>query len=166
MATYVKIAGVDVGVLGAANINFASIPSTFTDLVIKLSGRVSAASEFITIRTSINASSSNFSSRVLQGEGSGVGTGSFGIFAGQVGGSLSTTNTFNSLDIYYANYTAAINKSFNIDSVVENNATAGRTTIASGLWSDTSAINQITLTPDSGSFVQYSTATLYGIKKA
>jgi hypothetical protein len=48
----------------------------------------------------------------------------------------------------------------------ETNATAATMYLTSGLWSTTSAINQITLISYGASFVQYSMATLYGIKNS
>jgi hypothetical protein len=46
----------------------------------------------------------------------------------------------------------------------ENNDTAGVVRFVSGLWSNTSAITSITITPESGSFKAYSQFALYGIK--
>lgn len=41
MATYIKIGSVEVGAGGASSIDFSSIPATYTDLVLKMSARVS-----------------------------------------------------------------------------------------------------------------------------
>jgi hypothetical protein len=171
--TYVKIGSVDVGILGAAYIEFTSIPSTYTDLVVKISGRTLKASTYAALYMSFNSSTSNFQDKELYGVGStaGSGTSSASPGAGQtvayVAGSTVTASTFGNSEIYIANYAGSANKSLSNDSVVENNsATANILALIVNLWSNTAAITSIRLTPDGGDFVQYSTATLYGISKS
>lgn len=161
--TYIQIASVAVGSGGAANIDFTSIPATFTDLLVKVSARVTGATDFNTLSIAFNGSTSNFTSRILQGDGSSAVSASLTNFSGGVGGTLLTASTFNNVEIYIPNYAGSNYKSFSSDSVVENNATAARDTLIAGLWSITSAINQITFS-SSSNFAQYSTASLYGIK--
>ena len=82
-------------------------------------------------------------------------------------GTDSTANTFANGEFYIPNYAGSTNKSVSADGVTENNATAARATLTAGLWSNTAAINQITLLPIAGgTFAQYSTATLYGISNS
>jgi len=171
--TYEAIATVTVGSGGAANIEFTSIPGTYTDLVVKLSARSNYASgnwDNIGLRIN-NSSSSIYNSKLLYGDGSAPG--SLSTTSGTLTNWLYATNanntasTFCNLEIYFPNYTSSNNKSFSIDHVTENNATVAVAGITAGLWSNSAAINQITLTPDAGpNFVQYSTATLYGIKNS
>jgi hypothetical protein len=78
-------------------------------------------------------------------------------------GSSATASTFGSGLIYIPNYAGSTNKSYLTDWVTENNATAAYAGFTAGLLSNTAAITDVTLT---GSFVQYSTATLYGISKS
>jgi hypothetical protein len=52
------------------------------------------------------------------------------------------------------------------DGASENNATDGRVAFNASLWSNTAAITSITLTPQAGSLMQYSTAYLYGVSNA
>jgi hypothetical protein len=164
--TFFKIASVTVGSGGAANIDFTSIPSTYTDLCVKVSARLTAAVDFATLSIAFNGSTSNFTSKLLQGDGSTVVSASLTNFGGGVGGTLLTASTFNNVEIYIPNYAGSTNKSFSSDSVVENNATDARDSLIALLWSQTAAINQITFTSASGNFAQYSTATLYGINKS
>jgi len=167
MPTYTQIgSAVSVGALGAASIDFASIPTTYTDLVLKISARLTAAVDFGSLSIAFNGSSTTFTSRILQGDGSSAVSASLTNFAGGVGGTLLTASTFNNVEIYIPNYAGSTNKSFSSDSVVENNATAARDTLIAGLWSTTSAINQVTLTSASGNFAQYTTAYLYGVSNA
>ena len=57
--TYVQIGStVTVGVSGAASIDFSSIPSTYTDLVLKVSGRSNRVDTVDTIVVKPNGSTS------------------------------------------------------------------------------------------------------------
>jgi hypothetical protein len=167
--TYVKINSVTVGGGGAANIDFASIPSTYTDLLLVMSARVtSTGGDSIMTLNNITATA-GYTNRPLFGDGSA--TGSFTtapdaryFLAGWYTPSGATANTFSNTQIYISNYTAAINKSISIESVTENNTTSVVTSLVTGLFSNTAAINRITLS-SIGNFTQYSTATLYGISK-
>lgn len=169
MATYIKIATVTVPATPQATIDFTSIPSTYTDLLIKLSHRDNRAGSVLNgLVIRFNGSSTGFTSRVIEGSGSAAS--SFTDTQGLTGENTSasaTASTFSSTDIYIPNYTSANNKSFSFDSVTENNATAAYADLGAGFWSNTASISSISLTSlNSASFVQYTTATLYGISKS
>jgi hypothetical protein len=169
--TFIKIASTTVGSGGASDITFSSIPSTYTDLVIYLSGRYSNAGSQATLWISqVNGSSSNLSNRWFRASGSGTFTStdaSGGIYVGQVNCSGSTSSTFTNISIYIPNYAGSSNKSMSIDAVQENNQVEAYMSMTAGIWSNTSAITSITLDPDgANSFAQYTTATLYGIKNS
>jgi hypothetical protein len=167
--TFTKIASVTVGSGGAATIEFTSIPSTYTDLVVKGSTRGdSTAAAFTSIRLLPNGSSSNGSTRWIRGNGSAASSDldSTAIYSGESDTATATSNTFANIEWYIPNYAGSTNKSFSIDSVQENNATQAFAHLVAGLWSDSSAISSITLDLSAGSFVQYSTATLYGVSKS
>jgi hypothetical protein len=170
MATYVEIASVTVGSGGAANIEFTSIPSIYTDLVIKFSGRFSGASNYTDNRLYFNSSTSGYSERLLYGTGSSAGSASNALGyltwgGGVVNGASSTANTFSNHEIYIPNYAGSQSKSVSTDSVTENNSADVFTMFDAGLWANSAAITSIKMQPDSGSYVQYSNAYLYGIKK-
>ena len=165
--TYVKIATVTVtSPSTTTNIQFASIPSTYTDLVVKLSSRGSAASPGITAY--VNGNNSNGSFRTLTGSGSAAFSSSASGYMDitVINGSGTTASTFTSTDIYFPNYRSSANKSFSVDAVTENNATAATAGMYAILWSNTSAITQLDFTINTGFYDQYSTATLYGISKS
>lgn len=169
--TFYKIAFTEVGSGGASNITFSSIPNTYTDLLINLSGRYTGGGTQSTMWISaINGSSSGFTNRWLRGSGSGaisLTDASGGIYVSQVNGSSSTSNSFANISIYIPNYAGSTNKSISIDAVQENNQTEAYMGLTAGLWSNTAAITSITLDPDgSNTFAQYTTATLYGIKNS
>lgn len=164
--TYEAIATVTVGSGGAATIQFTSIPATFTDLLIKLSGRTTHAALADSVYFTFNSSTSNFSSRILYGDGGSASQFTQARYAGSQSGSTATASTFASIDLYIPNYAGSNNKSYSVDAVTENNGSTAYAYLAAGLWSDTTAISGITLTPNAGSFAQYSSATLYGIKNS
>jgi hypothetical protein len=170
--TYKKIADATVGSGGAASIDFTSIPATYTDLVIKLSARNAHASAFSFVKLEVNSNTSAiYSDRLLFGTGSTAGSASSTpLLDIYVSGANATASTFGSAEIYFPNYAGSTNKSVSIDSVSENNATDARQGLTAGLISTTSAISSIQLkavidSSTSTTFVQYTTATLYGIKK-
>jgi len=70
------------------------------------------------------------------------------------------------MEIYIPNYAGSTNKSFSSETNQENNATAAFARLLAGLWSQTAAITDIEITPNTGNWVQYSTAVLYGISKS
>jgi hypothetical protein len=177
--TFVALATVTVGSGGAANIEFTSIPATYTDLLVKFSVRTDYASNRDYVSYRLNGSSSNYSIRWLatfdnaspsSGNASSQSYGGLNVTSS----ATATSNTFGNGEIYIPNYTGSTNKSISLDSVAENNSsTLYALSLSAGLWSDTSAITSISLYPGggaaygtSGNFVQYSTATLYGIKNS
>jgi hypothetical protein len=169
--TFIKIASTTVGSGGAASIDFTSIPSTYTDLVIKLSSRIGSAFDRDGVLLTFNNNTSNYSFRRLYGFDSGtVGTDNASsqssIAVGNTTANNATANTFGSHEIYVPNYAGSNFKSVNAETVAENNSSSSWVLLLNAsLWSDTAAINRVTLTPLSSAFMQYSTATLYGIKK-
>lgn len=168
--TMTLISSVTVGAGGAANMNFSSIPSTYTDLQLFVSARTTRASQIIdTLKVTFNGSASSYSSIIFQGNGASAGsyTGASTSFDGDNANAAgSTSNTFTNWSIYVPNYAGSTNKPISIDAVIENNATTAYDELTAGLWSNTSAITQVTLTSVFGSLVQYSTAYLYGIKNS
>jgi hypothetical protein len=170
MSAWTVIAHTEVGSGGQAEISFSSIPATYTDLKVVLSGRTNS-STFGVVDTAIiyfntdTSSTANYTMRTLWGDGSNTtsDTTKRGAF---ITGATATSSTFGSVEYYIPNYTAAVNKSVSIDGVSENNATTAYQGIHAWLWSNTAAINAITIKNETGgSFVQYSSATLYGITK-
>lgn len=165
MANMQFIQAITVGAGGAANIDFTSIPATYTDLVVKLSGRSTNASDQ-RIVVEFNNSSSNLSQRRLYAnQTSTISDAPAGaIQPTGVNYSASTANTFSNFEMYIPNYRSSDNKSLGIDTVTESiDVVDPYRMFLAGLWSDSSAITSIKLTPIGGSFVQHSTAYLYGV---
>jgi hypothetical protein len=171
--TFTKIASVSVGVLGASSMAFTSIPSTYTDLCLLVSARSIRAQNSDNLDIFFNGSTANRSDLALRGSGTlAVSYTTSNGHIGYIDGALDTASTFGSASIYIPNYAGSNNKSFNNDVLYENkDASNGGAFIVldAGLWSQTAAITSITLNTSSGAgsnFVQYSTATLYGIKNS
>jgi hypothetical protein len=170
--TFIKIATATVGVLGAADITFSSIPATYTDLVVKLSSRGDRAATSVGNFVQFNADTSTANYAFVQLVGTGTGTGSTsaatttGVLFQRNTGSTATANTFGNSEMYIPNYTSANHKSVSNDSVTENNATDADASLVASLWRNTAAITSMKIFPGSGNFVQYTTATLYGISKS
>jgi hypothetical protein len=166
--TYTLIASSTVGAVPATSIDFTSIPSTYTDLILKVSARDSNAI-YREIFLTINGSTANGTAKVLSGNGAAASsynaTRVEGI--GYTNNSTTTANTFTSVDFYIPNYAGSTNKSFSADGVGENNATTAYAELTASLWSQTAAITSISVVLGAAStFSQYSTAYLYGVKNA
>ena len=163
--TYTLLETITVGAATASSVTFNSIPQTgYTDLVLKMSARSNYATIGDTIYMEFNSSATNFTSKYLRGSGSAADSSSLAQYAGYADGANETANTFSNIDLYIPNYTSANYKSYSVDSVDENNATQAYQVMIAGLWSNTAAINKVTLALNGGrSFVQYSTFSLYGV---
>jgi hypothetical protein len=166
-ATYKKIASVTVGSGGSAEIDFQSIPGTYTDLVLNVSMREESTNTSVCY-LKFNNSTSNITTRYLRGNGASASSGTETTMQFLTNSNLGTTSTFSNVTFYIPNYAGSTNKSAMSDTAVEsNNASTPDTflNMAAHLWSDTTAINRITVYLASGDIAQHSTATLYGILK-
>jgi hypothetical protein len=166
--TYQFIASNTVGSGGVASVTFSSIPSTYTDLCLKISARSETTT--FALNLTVNGSSSDYSERLLYASSTSVASadasGSLINWLDLQNSSASTANTFSNCDVYIPNYAGSNFKSFSGDTVTENNSTSGNNLyLNAALWSNTAAITSITLTPSSGDVAEYSTFYLYGIKK-
>lgn len=166
MATYQLISSVTVGSGGASSIDFTSIPSTYTDLVLKVSARESGGAG---LNITFNGTTTGYNDiELYTSNGTSAAsysrTGNAGYW-GIDNSSSTTASTFSNTELYIPNYAGSTNKSGSLDSVAENNATAAYLVMAAELLANTAAISSIKITPASG-FVQHSTAYLYGIKNS
>lgn len=177
--TFELISAVTVGAGGASSISFTSIPSTFTDLCLKLSLRsTSSTGNYDPLIYRLNSSSLGYTAKDVGGNGSAAGSGSnttMASTAGWTGGRATdygidngnnTASTFSSAEFYIPNYAGSNNKSLSFDTVLENNGSTAYIELAALLWSNTAAITQFDLGLYYGNFAQYSTAYLYGVKNA
>jgi hypothetical protein len=152
-----------------ASIEFTSIPQTFDDLYLVISGRSGRTDfEFAGVTMSVNGNTSNQSQRFLRGmSGYGVDTSSSETPILSIPAVAATANTFGSSSIYIPNYRVAQAKSFIVDDTFSDNSNAGFRWVVRILalrWNDTSAINSLSFSP-TGSWVSGSIISLYGITK-
>ena len=162
--TFELIASSTVGSGGSSSIDFSSIPSSYTDLCLKVSLRSLVTGGWVNV--TFNGSSSNLSGRYIYANPNNApvsGSAAPLLYTDAVN---YTASTFSNGEMYIPNYAGSAYKSMSIDTINENNAMANDMLLQAGLWSVSTAINQITLTPNSGTLAQYSTAYLYGVKNA
>jgi hypothetical protein len=173
-ATFTLISSVTVGSGGAANIEFTSIPATYTDLLLKVSPRQSGNVNSYQFSIRFNGDSSNiYNRKQLFGYGIGVGSqtqsNTNSIYIGFDQSNSAGANIFGNYEVYIPNYASSNQKSLSADSVTEENvAELYGISLVAGLWANTAAITSILLQDLHGgtNLLQYSTAYLYGISNA
>lgn len=162
---------VTVGAGGTSSISFSSIPQTYTDLKLIFSLRSTANFDVDIVRIAVNSDSSSYIFRNLVNEGGTVRSytqSAYGSnnFMGYINGNFGTSSVFGNGECYFADYTnSTANKIISHDTVQENNGTAGWHWLGASLFQSNSAISSLTLSPPAGTFLQYSSASLYGILK-
>jgi len=159
-SSYESIATVTVGSGGTAQIDFTSIPSTYTHLQIRYLWRSSNAAEIL---VTYNGTGSYYR-HLLYGSGGGVaaGSGATNVFGGYY---EPTTNVFNASVMDILDYTNTNkNKVARVLWGFDANG-SGYIGLNSGYSNVTNAISSITLSPSGGGGIgQYSHFALYGIK--
>ncbi len=153
----------------AATIEFTSIPQTYTDLLYKISARMSVDTASVFLR--FNGTTTDGSTNWIDGDGTnGTGNLDSSYQYGPVHGVVNSTKTasvFGNAEIYISNYTSSKHKSSSTDGVTEHNATATTMALGASRWANTAAITSIQLVSAAGgNFVEHSTAYLYGISNA
>jgi hypothetical protein len=169
------ITTVTVGSGGSSSIDFTSIPGTYTDLLVAYSLRCTLSGGpyyfgdgAARINNDSGANYNRFVSRAR--EGSSATFGSTGTFLPlyETTAADASANTFGIGQLYIANYTSSKYKSVGIEGGSETqNNTQVQMGFGAGLWKSASAVTSIKLYEQNGTnFVQNSSASLYGIKKA
>lgn len=153
----------------AASVTFSAIPSTYTDLVLRITSRETVTQSSIILAFN-GDSATNYSRTILASTGSaafsGRDTSASSLVALYDEDASYTANTFNSMEIYIPSYTVSQNKPISIVGMSENNATAARMSDTAGLWRNTASLNQIVLSKTASAFVSGSSFYLYGIKNS
>ena len=162
--TYEAIATTTITVSSSTTIDFTSIPSTYTDLVLVLQG--TANSNYWDLYVRFNSDTgSNYSVTRLFGSGSAAGSNRISgdtLIQTTYYGNLGTGQSNQILNVMnYANTTT--NKTM----LIRGNNAGNGVDASFGLWRSTAAITAINLLMFSGgSFQVGTTASLYGIKAA
>ena len=165
-----------VGSANATSISFTNIPQTFTDLKIVVSTRSTSAAAYDVFGLTLNTSGSGFTNISLYGNGASGNVYSEAdttFTAGDVYGRVITASTptssqtasvFSSFELYIPNYTGGGKKTVSIDAVAEtNDATSYGVGFDAALSPSVGAVTEMGFKLKDGSFVQYSTFSLYGI---
>jgi hypothetical protein len=144
----------------ASTITFSSIPGTYTDLRLVLTGYTSPAADPV-VRFNSD-SGSNYSQTIIKGNGSTAlstrYTNRTGIEYSYSDVGPYTQPSLTLIDIF--SYTGSTNKTALFDLSADANGSQGLTRTV-GLWRNTSAITRIDIV--SATWVAGTTATLYGI---
>ena len=173
---YESIATTTVGATAVSSVTFSSIVGTYTHLQLRLMARTNGSGidrSSIALKINADTTAANYSYHYLVGDGSSA-------FAGAAASTF-TNNLIGGISAYTAtNATASIfgvgiidildyadtNKHKTIRTLAgqDQNGTTGRISLSSGRYGSSSAITSIELIPEYGSFVQYSSFALYGIR--
>ena len=172
VGAYESIASQTVGAGGSSSITFTSIPSTYTHLQLRFTGRANLAGNVFSAGIRYNSDSgSNYSFHFIYGNGTSaltsVGANQTTDYSASLMGTTPTNNfAVNIIDILdYANTNKF--KTIRTLSGGDVNGAGGFIGLSSVLWRSTSAINSITISSDGyGDLLQYSTFALYGIRGA
>jgi hypothetical protein len=154
-------------------ITFSSIPNIYTDLVLKVSTRLtSTGGYFEQMFLRLNGITSNYSSTMVRGNGSVTGSNRNSSQSSwnwyYTSDSSTTASTFSGGEVYIPNYTSSQTKVASIFSFAENNSTtAGQSWIAStsSLSNITNTITDISISANS-TYAIGSSFYLYGIKNS
>ena len=178
MSTYILIQSQTLA-SSAASVTFSSIPSTYTDLALRLSARndgagTRAAFGLLQFNSDTTA---NYSATYTRGTGTFATSANFTTASTPIGGKWSptgydsagnTANTFTNTEIYIPNYATTATKSYSAFNVSEDNSTGNANGIeaTANLYLGTTAISSILILSNSGNFVAGSSFYLYGISNS
>lgn len=170
MATTYTLISSNVLGTATASVTFSSIPSTYTDLVVQMSCRNSYAGSNDNLWYRINGDTgSNYYGTWIEGSGSAASSSRVSAFPLgpmlYLDGNGNTANTFSTHEFYIPNYNSTAAKPTSAISVTENASTVAYIRAYAGLYTGTSAVTSITLTPNGQNFLTNSSFYLYGIKK-
>ena len=157
----------------AGSVVFSSIPSTYTDLLIRGSARSTWSGQLRDyLGVSIGSGGSGtYSETYLQSNASTVTTGRTSNTTGLglnsvIPAPTSTSNSFGFWEIYIPSYASTQFKQILINSVQETVGTVAWIVGESNFLRSTTSISSITLIPTNGAFVDGSNFYLYGIKNS
>ena len=161
-STYSTIATTTLG-SAAASYTFSSIPSTYTDLVLIVSGTVSTVGQ-ICLQFNSNTAT-NYSVTAINGSGTAAGSGRNSNVNSIVGGfGFFDTTAVSTSIVSIMNYS---NTTTFKTAIGRGNSTPLYVHAGVGLWRQTSAINEIKAFVDGGyNWSTGTTFTLYGISAA
>ncbi len=168
-SAFESIATVTVGSGGSGTITFSAIPSTYKHLQIRGIMRGTSGANIV-MRFNGDSNASNYTSHYMESNMTNVYGGriGFGSYSGIFALSQQTTATrFGCGIVDVFNYTSTdrykVAKSQNINDIGTSSSLMNYN---GGYWTSLNAITSITLAPTAGSFAEFTSYALYGIKGA
>lgn len=156
---------VEVGASGAAGIVFTNIPQIYDDLLVVVSARTANSGD---IGGFISLNGVQSTQRTLYGTGSSI-VSEPGNLTSMVNTPSWTANIFSNAQAYIPNYQSSFTKSIYFEAVTENNGTAAFQAISAATVAITSPVTTLRAysadTSANGNWVQFSSASLYGIRR-
>lgn len=167
-----SIATVTVGAGGAANVEFTSIPSTYSHLQIRgIARNTSVAGGTESFQVQFNSDTgNNYAGHNLYGDGTSAAVTAsasrsnmyfFDMPRSGEGSNIYGAVILDVLDYTNTNKYKTVRGLSGMDT---NNNTYEYIALGSGLWRNTNAITSIKIQPSGSNFAQYSHFALYGIK--
>jgi hypothetical protein len=155
----------------AASVTFSAIPSTYTDLVLRITARGTRVNTIAQLYLRFNGDSgTNYSATDIAGTGatasSSRSTSNTVLLVGIMPAANATSNTFGSAETYIPSYTVSQNKPVGSFAVQEDNITTAYAYATAALWRNTAAITSIEALPSANDFAAGSSFYLYGIKNS
>jgi len=153
-----------------ASISFAGSPSGYKHLQIRAMSRGNAATDQDNLLVQFNGDTgANYNSHYVYGTGSvaaaGAETGSqTTAIVGRVTGANLTSGVFGVSIVDILDYTNTNKYTTNRTLCGVDNNGSGIVMLESSLWRNTAAVTSLSLTTGAGSFIQYSSFALYGVK--
>ena len=162
---YVALATATVGAGGASEITFSDIPNTYKHLAIRFHV-ASPSSAVMRVGNGSVDTGSNYAKHSVFARNTNFGA--FGAssqtYYNLYGYQLSQVNVFCAGTAEILDYASTTKKKTMKVFSAQVNQTDSEVNYNSGLWNITSAITHISIFPESGgNFLQYSSASLYGI---
>jgi hypothetical protein len=171
------IENIQVGSGGVAQIEFSAIPQTYRDLVLLVNLRNSRVEHVggLTMVFNGGVGGSAFCRRIYAAGATNLGyaTGAANIQSAFIGTSSATwasNGVYASFRVYIGRYTASESKNYLAESAITSLGDNGGTypgyteqNIMAGAWTGSAPVTSLTLVTDVGTFVEFSTASLYGI---
>ncbi len=176
MATFTVIDHTELGA-AASSWDVTSIPSSYDHLLVKVSARSDSSDTYGgEVRVTLNGDTgSNYSGTILWAyqstpQSTRASSAAYMNYS-YVSDASQAAGTFGSATYWIPHYSNTANFKQMISSSAAEDASSTDSdwivAVEAGLWQDTSAVDQITLTAGAADdFVQYSTFTLYGVTGA
>lgn len=167
--TYVNLVNAT-GDGSSATVTLGSIPQTYTDLLLTVSGRTlstqgTSYGEFF-VRPNNDTGNATYRTLEYQGGTSVISRADSPVVGGRIATTTASADMYSSLELYIPSYTASYNKQMRIMSAVENGASSASLFICAGLWRSTAAITSLVCVSNAGAFSTLTTFRLYGIKNS